>query len=63
MVKAAVLTLGGRHDEAARACGDALVQVEAGSAGWLLPADPLLHVTAHPDAWAPTLAVLRGRAA
>lgn len=50
------------HEEAAKVCGEALVQAEAGSAGWLLPVEPLLHPTAHRDVWAPTLALLRARA-
>ena len=35
----------------------------AGNAGWLLPIEPLLHVTARPDIWARVLAHLRNRAA
>ena len=62
MVKAAVVALDGRHHDAAALWGDALVQAEPGSAGWLLPVDPLLHVTAHPEAWAQALATLRHRA-
>ena len=62
IVKAAVLALGGRHEEAARVCGDALAAAEPGSAGWLLPVDPLINATAHLDAWAPALAILRERA-
>ena len=58
-----MLALDGKHVEAARACGDALAQAEPGPAGWLLPVDPLLHATAHRDAWAQTLAALRDRAA
>jgi tetratricopeptide (TPR) repeat protein len=62
MVEAAVLALDGRHHDAAALWGDALVQAEPGSAGWLLPIDPLLHVTAHPEAWAQALATLHHRA-
>ena len=29
----------------------------------MIPVDPLLHATAHGDAWAQTLAALRDRAA
>ena len=58
-----LLTFQGLHDEAARVCGDALARANAGSAGWLLPVDPLLQVTDHHEAWAPTLALLRERAA
>ncbi len=63
MLKAAVLALHGKHVEAAQACGDALARAKPGPAGWLLPVDPLLHVPAHRDAWAQTLAALRDRAA
>ena len=59
---AAGYSLRQRHLEAAQMCGAALMQAEAGSAGWFLPVEPLLHATAHPDAWAPTLALLRARA-
>jgi hypothetical protein len=44
-------------------CGDALAKAEAGPAGWLLPVDPLLHVAAHREEWAQTLAMLRRGAA
>jgi DNA-binding winged helix-turn-helix (wHTH) protein/Tfp pilus assembly protein PilF len=61
-VEAAALTLHGQHESAARVYGDALVRAEPGPSGWLLPVEPLLHVSAHRDAWAPALAVLRDRA-
>jgi hypothetical protein len=63
MIKSAVLALDGKHKEAAGVCGDALAQAEPGPAGWIIPVDPLLHATAYGDAWAPTLAALRDRAA
>jgi DNA-binding winged helix-turn-helix (wHTH) protein/Tfp pilus assembly protein PilF len=62
MARAAVLALQGKHHEAAGLCRDALLQTEPGSAGWLLPVEPLLHVTARHEAWARTLATLRDRA-
>jgi hypothetical protein len=49
--------------EAARLVDDALAAAPAGSAGWLLPVEPLLNVSAAPDIWAPVLARLRTRAA
>ena len=61
--RAAVLALRGAHAEAARGVDDALAGAPAGSAGWLLPVEPLLHVTAHPDVWAPALERLRTRSA
>jgi DNA-binding winged helix-turn-helix (wHTH) protein len=63
MAAAAALALDGKHDDAARLCGEALVQAEPGPAGWILPVEPLLKPLRHPDAWARTLAILRDRAA
>ena len=51
------------HSRAAHLVGEALATAAAGNAGWLLPLEPLLHVTAHPDIWARALALLRNRAA
>lgn len=67
VLQAAQLVTAGSHDpdvhlRAARIVGDALVGAAAGNAGWLLPIEPLLHVTAHPEIWAPALAQLRNRA-
>jgi tetratricopeptide (TPR) repeat protein len=61
--RAALLATKGAHADAARLVGDALDGAAAGSAGWLLPIEPLLHVTAHADIWARPLAQLRNRAA
>ena len=44
--------------EAARSM-TALAAAPAGNAGWLMPIEPLLQVSAHPDIWAPALARLR----
>ena len=49
--------------DAARLVERALVEAPPGSAGWLLPLEPLLHVTALPEPWAAALARLRNRAA
>ena len=40
-----------------------LVAAPAGNAGWLLPIEPLLHVSAQPDVWAPApgTAAISGR--
>ena len=62
MANAAALILNGKHELAARVCGEALAHAEAGPAGWLLPVDPLLNPLRHP-VWARTLAMLRDRAA
>ena len=63
MAVAAALVVDGKHEEAARLCGEALAQAEPGPAGWILPVEPLLMPLRTPDAWARTLAILRGRAA
>ena len=63
MVQAAVLALVGDHHAGAQLCAQALSDAPPGSAGWMLPLDPLINATAHLDAWAHTLAILRHRAA
>lgn len=42
---------------------DALAAAPPGSAGWLLPIEPMLHVAARPERWAAALTTLRHRAA
>jgi tetratricopeptide (TPR) repeat protein len=59
---AAGLAVAGNHVEAATLVSDALAAAPPGSAGWILPIEPLLHVAARPDAWSRTLARLRSRA-
>jgi hypothetical protein len=63
MVAAAALALGGNHDEAAALFVDAITHAEPGPAGWPLPVEPLLHVSAHPETWTEALAIVRLRAA
>jgi hypothetical protein len=41
----------------------ALTAAPPGSAGWLVPVEPLLNVSANPDEWGSVLARLRARAA
>jgi DNA-binding winged helix-turn-helix (wHTH) protein len=60
---AAKLAQAGDHAAAARLVDDALAAAPPGAAGWLLPVEPLLQVTAHPQVWAPALSRLRTRAA
>jgi DNA-binding winged helix-turn-helix (wHTH) protein/Flp pilus assembly protein TadD len=55
--------LAGRHIEAAALVNETLASAPPGNAGWLLPVEPLLHVTAHPEVWAPALARVQTRAA
>jgi DNA-binding winged helix-turn-helix (wHTH) protein len=61
--RAVRLVLDNRHAEAAGLVSDALAATEADNAGWLLPVEPILHVSARPEAWAQALARLRSRAA
>jgi hypothetical protein len=49
--------------EAARLVEDALAKAPPGNAGWLLPIEPVLRVSAQPDLWALAVATLRSRAA
>jgi DNA-binding winged helix-turn-helix (wHTH) protein len=60
---AAGLVLRGDVPGAARVMDLALARAHDGSAGWLLPVEPLLNVAADGDSWAPALARLRARAA
>ena len=57
-----ILARGGCHEQAARVYHDAIAQEPRGSAGWLLPVEPMLNPLAHPDIWAPALALVRLRA-
>ena len=61
--RAVGLVLIGKHVDAASLVERALAAAPAGNAGWLLPVEPLLHVSAHLDAWGPALARLRTRSA
>jgi DNA-binding winged helix-turn-helix (wHTH) protein len=63
MAQAARLVLAGDVVSAAPLVDHALAAAPPGNAGWLLPLEPLLNVTASPDVWAPVLARLRARAA
>ncbi len=62
LVRAADLVLSGQPDEAARTIDAALADAPPGSAGWLLPVEPLLFVQSAPDVWAAPLGRLRARA-
>ncbi|MEO7192434.1 MAG: winged helix-turn-helix domain-containing protein [Vicinamibacterales bacterium] len=63
MAQAALLALTGRHREAAAAIAQALPRATAANAAWLLPLDPLIRVTVHPEVWAEVLSHLRAQAA
>jgi len=60
---AASLSLAGKHDDAARVCGEAICAAPPGPDGWTVPIDPLLQATSHQEAWAKTLALIRERSA
>ena len=62
VARAAALALLGKHDDAARLCLHALQQAGPGSAGWLLPVEPLLNTRARRAAWAVALADVSARA-
>ncbi len=62
-VRAAVLVQSGEATEAARIVEEAFAVTAAGSAGWLLPVEPLLNVVDRPAVWTRALALLRNRAA
>ncbi len=61
--RAVGLALAGRHSEAATLVDQALTAAPVGNAGWLVPVEPLLHVSAQSAIWATVLARLRTRAA
>jgi DNA-binding winged helix-turn-helix (wHTH) protein len=63
MAEAARRVLAADYAAASRVIADALDAAPPGNAGWLLPIEPLLSVSAHPAAWALALARLRNRAA
>jgi DNA-binding winged helix-turn-helix (wHTH) protein/cytochrome c-type biogenesis protein CcmH/NrfG len=55
--------LHGDDTRAAHLVGAALTDAAPGPGGWIVPVEPMLQVTAHPEAWAAVLATLRSRAA
>ena len=63
LAQAAGLVLRDAPDEAARLVDGALAEIPPGSAGWILPVEPLLNVAARPDVWSRPLARIRNRAA
>jgi tetratricopeptide (TPR) repeat protein len=62
MAVAITRMLMGHTSDAVQALDRALASATPGNAGWLVPVDPLLHVSAAPEAWAPVLGRLRARA-
>ena len=61
--QAVALVFAGRHGEAAMLVDQALTAAPAGNAAWIVPVEPLLHVSAQSALWTPVLARLRTRAA
>jgi DNA-binding winged helix-turn-helix (wHTH) protein/Flp pilus assembly protein TadD len=61
IARAVVLARAGRHADAAVAYRHAVSTAPPG-AGWILPVEPLINVSAHPDIWSDVLAVIRPRA-
>jgi DNA-binding winged helix-turn-helix (wHTH) protein len=59
---AVVLALNDDHAAAAHLVDEALGAAAPGNAGWILPVEPLLHVSAHQQVWASPLSRLRARA-
>lgn len=51
------------HLSASAIARDALSHANSASAGWFVPIEPLLHVSANPSAWTDVLTLLRTRAA
>jgi len=62
MCRAAACVLARDPATAGRLVDAALARAAAGSAGWLLPIEPILDVPRSADAWHPALARLRARA-
>jgi DNA-binding winged helix-turn-helix (wHTH) protein/Tfp pilus assembly protein PilF len=60
---AIALAAAGKHADAAAVVDQAFAAAPPGNAGWLLPIEPMLQVSAHAELWAPALARLRVRAA
>jgi DNA-binding winged helix-turn-helix (wHTH) protein len=63
LAQAIVRAWNGAPDVAATMILDALTNQPLGAAGWILPVEPMLDVSALPTVWASVLALLRSRAA
>jgi DNA-binding winged helix-turn-helix (wHTH) protein/Flp pilus assembly protein TadD len=63
MCRGVSMVLAGNRADAARVVDGALITAPPGNAGWVLPVEPLLNVTADPVIWGPALTRLRTRAA
>jgi hypothetical protein len=61
--RAAELVLSGAAGEASVIVHEALANAPSGSAGWLLPVEPILRALDDPGLWGPALSRVRNRAA
>ena len=61
-VQAVILTLQGRHEQAAQLYADALGKDRTVGSGWELPVEPLLNVSAHRAIWEKPLRIIRNGA-
>ncbi len=62
IARATTLTREGRHRDAAKVYRGLITSGPPANAGWMLPVEPLLHVSAHPDIWNDALTIVRQRA-
>jgi len=62
IARAIALARSGRHRDAAHAYREAVVSTTAANAGWTLPVEPILHVSARPEIWSDTLTIVQQRA-
>jgi DNA-binding winged helix-turn-helix (wHTH) protein len=63
LASSVALAAGGDHVSAAEVMNDAFRTAPAGSAGWIVPIEPVLNAHANAAAWQAVLALLRQRAA
>lgn len=59
---AVLLTRQGRHCDAAKIFGTGLDACPGSHAGWILPVEPILNVSARPDLWSAPLTIVQQRA-
>ncbi len=60
--RAIALARSGRHADAAECCRGMMASAREAHAGWLLPVEPILHVSARPEIWRDALAIVQQRA-
>ena len=62
VARSVALARAGRHRDAAEIYRGALASGHRAHAGWILPVEPILHVSARTDIWDDILAIVRERA-